>query len=170
MNNIQQFAKELTELSKKHGLILGADIFNRVCVSAIPPEQQYFGFRYFVDENMDGLEWLAENEPKKPERAPQSLEPSSLRDEQDGKLRAEEARIKEALRLVAEKPDSLDSIPEWMRPIPDWSVEARNALQQSGRVHPYTCGDDACRETLRAVEGGWVCDKCGYEQSLTIKP
>lgn len=76
--------------------------------------------------------------------------------------------------MNSEAPGPLDSIPEWMHPVPDWmygsSVEARNALQQSGRVHPYTCGNDACRETLRAVEGGWVCDKCGYEQSLTIKP
>lgn len=102
MNNIEQFAKELTKLSRKHGLILDADIFNRVCVSAIPPEQQYFGFRYFVDENMDSLEWLAENEPKKPERVPQPLEPSSLRDEQDGKLRAEEARFRESRKIPAE--------------------------------------------------------------------
>ena len=102
MKGIERFARELTELSRKHGLILGADIFNRVCVSAIPPEQQYFGFRYFVDENMDGLEWLAEDKPKEPERAPQPLEPSSLRDEQDSRLRAEEARLRESRKIPAE--------------------------------------------------------------------
>lgn len=61
-------------------------------------------------------------------------------------------------------------------PIPAWmhgkSVEARNALQNCGRVHPFTCGDNECRKTanqapLRAVENGWVCDHCGYTQSNT---
>lgn len=49
------------------------------------------------------------------------------------------------------------------------SIEARNALQRSGKVHPYTCGNDTCRQAhpdavLRAVDAGWVCDWCGYEQ------
>lgn len=61
-------------------------------------------------------------------------------------------------------------------PIPEWmfgkSVEARNALQNCGRVHPYTCGNNDCRKAtnqapLRAVEDGWVCDHCGYTQSNT---
>lgn len=55
----------------------------------------------------------------------------------------------------------------------DWmfgsSIEARNALQQSGTVHPYTCYDDSCRSKtngnpLRAVEDGWICDDCGLKQ------
>jgi hypothetical protein len=58
-------------------------------------------------------------------------------------------------------------------PIPEWmfgpGVEARNALQRSGRVHPYTCGNNECRSKtnqapLLAVEGGWLCEHCGYEQ------
>ncbi len=58
-------------------------------------------------------------------------------------------------------------------PISEWmfgqGVEARNALQRSGRVHPYTCGNDVCRSAtnqapLLAVEGGWLCEHCGYEQ------
>lgn len=61
-----------------------------------------------------------------------------------------------------------EEIPEWMY---GKSVEARNALQNSGRVHPYTCGNTECRSTtnqapLRAVEEGWVCDYCGYTQSI----
>lgn len=61
-------------------------------------------------------------------------------------------------------------------PIPEWmfgkSVEARNALQNCGRVHPYTCGNNDCRKAtnqapLRAVEDGWICDHCGYTQPLT---
>jgi ribosomal protein L37AE/L43A len=59
---------------------------------------------------------------------------------------------------------------DFFKPAPEWmfgnSVEARNALQKSGKVHPYTCGNDKCRATLRAVESGWICDKCGYEQAL----
>jgi hypothetical protein len=60
-------------------------------------------------------------------------------------------------------------------PPPAWmfgpSVEARNALQNSGKVHPFTCGNDDCRSKtnqapLRAVEGGWACDHCGYTQKL----
>lgn len=61
------------------------------------------------------------------------------------------------------------------------SVEARNALQQSRLVHPYTCGsgnrcDDAhtayAREhggdygQLVAVKGGWLCPVCGYTQEF----
>lgn len=71
-----------------------------------------------------------------------------------------------------------------LEPIPPWmfgdSVEARNALQNCGQVHPYTCGgnrhDEAHEAYVRehggdngqlvAVEGGWVCPVCGYEQSL----
>ena len=62
----------------------------------------------------------------------------------------------------------IDEIPEWM--FGD-SVEARNALQRSGAVHPYTCGNEECRrktdqEPLLAVEGGWLCEHCGYTQKL----
>lgn len=71
-----------------------------------------------------------------------------------------------------------------MEPIPDWmwgsSVEARNALQNSGRVHPYTCRNDRTDAIhkeyqkihggdfgqLIAVEGGWECPACGYTQPL----
>jgi len=61
-----------------------------------------------------------------------------------------------------------DEIPPWMF---GGSVLARNALQQCGRVHPYTCGNDACRTRtnqapLLAVEGGWLCTHCGYRQTL----
>jgi len=54
-------------------------------------------------------------------------------------------------------------IPEWM--FGD-SVEARNALQKSGKVHPYTCGESKCRATLLATEEGWLCPVCGYTQKL----
>ena len=59
-----------------------------------------------------------------------------------------------------------EEIPEWMF---GKSVEARNALQNCGKVHPYTCGNNDCRKNtnqapLRAVEDGWVCDHCGYTQ------
>jgi len=69
-----------------------------------------------------------------------------------------------------------DCSPFPWEPIPEWmfgkSAEARNALQNCGRVHPYTCGNNDCRKTtnqapLRAVEDGWVCDHCGYTQSNT---
>ena len=55
-------------------------------------------------------------------------------------------------------------IPEWMF---GSSVEARNALQNSGMVHPYTCDNPDCRATLRAVEVGWVCDECCTPNSTT---
>lgn len=60
-------------------------------------------------------------------------------------------------------------------PIPEWmfgtSVEARNALQNCGKVHPYTCGNNECRKKtmgapLLAVEGGWKCEHCDYTQNL----
>lgn len=62
-----------------------------------------------------------------------------------------------------------------LEPVPEWmfgnSVEARNALQNCGQVHPYTCGNDACRSATRgapltAVDDGWLCSKCGYTQKL----
>lgn len=69
---------------------------------------------------------------------------------------------------------SNDSPPKWdgsqfpWEPIEEWmlgnSVEARNALQQSGKVHPYTCRNNECRATLRAIESGWICDECNEEQ------
>lgn len=74
----------------------------------------------------------------------------------------------------AKTPDAWASIFE---PIPEWmfghSVEARNALQNCGRMHPYTCGNNDCRKEtnqapLRAVEAGWVCDHCGYTQELRV--
>ena len=51
------------------------------------------------------------------------------------------------------------------------TVEGRNKLQNSGRVHPYTCGNDDCRTKtnqapLRATEDGWLCDHCGYTQKF----
>lgn len=73
-----------------------------------------------------------------------------------------------------------------LEPIPEWmfgtSVESRNALQNCGRFHPYTCGgnrmDDAHRK-YEAEHGGdfgqmvaveepdgtrWRCPVCGYTQ------
>ena len=102
MNNIQQFAKELTELSKKHGLILGADIYGQVCVSPITQSEQHSSFRYVVEDNGDAIQWLICGERKEPERAPKPLEPSSLRSEQDGRSRAEEARFRESRKIPAE--------------------------------------------------------------------
>lgn len=58
----------------------------------------------------------------------------------------------------------------------DWmfggSIEGLNALQQSGMVHPYTCGNSDCRRetgggVLRATQDGWVCDRCGYKQPIS---
>lgn len=62
------------------------------------------------------------------------------------------------------------------------SVEARNALQNCGKVHPYTCGNNRHDEAhkkyqaehggdfgqLVAVENGWICPvpSCGYKQPL----
>ena len=100
MNSIEQFAKELTELSRKHGLILGADIYNQVRVSSIEPSRQHPGFRYVAEG--DVLEWLILGEREKSERTPKPLEPSSLRDEQDSRLRAEEARFREARKIPTE--------------------------------------------------------------------
>ena len=73
---------------------------------------------------------------------------------------------------------------EWFKPIPEWmfgnSVEARNALQNCGKVHPRTCGNNRTDAShveyqskhggdfgqLVAVKGGWVCPVCGYKQPL----
>lgn len=73
---------------------------------------------------------------------------------------------------------------DWLKPIPEWmfgkSVEARNALQNCGKFHPYTCGNnrhDAAHTKyqaehggdfgqLVAVEGGWICPVCNYTQKL----
>lgn len=71
-----------------------------------------------------------------------------------------------------------------LEPPPLWmfgdSVEARNALQKSGKVHPMTCGnnrgDEAHRKyaeehgedwgQLIATEEGWKCPVCEYTQPL----
>ena len=55
------------------------------------------------------------------------------------------------------------------------TVEARNKLQNSGIVIPYTCGSSDCKEKnncspLRATEYGWICDHCGYlQKSINMK-
>lgn len=75
--------------------------------------------------------------------------------------------------------DSFDAFfpPEWMF---GSSVEARNALQNCGKFHPYTCGNnrmDAAHTAyqkehggdfgqLVAIEGGWKCPVCDYTQKL----
>lgn len=64
--------------------------------------------------------------------------------------------------------DILQEPPAWMF---GRGVEARNALQRCGKVHPFTCTTDSCRSSdeggiLTAVEEGWVCEGCGYKQAL----
>ena len=59
-----------------------------------------------------------------------------------------------------------DPVPEWMF---GSSVEARNALQRSGKVHPYTCDNPDCRATLRAVEDGWICEECSTPDPVIDK-
>jgi hypothetical protein len=49
-------------------------------------------------------------------------------------------------------------------------IEKLNKWQQSGMVHPYTCGGKKdgkdCREVLAATENGWICPaNCGYTQN-----
>lgn len=49
-------------------------------------------------------------------------------------------------------------------------VQALNAWQRRGDVHPFTCGGDnngqRCGAVLRATVTGWVCsDGCGYTQN-----
>lgn len=43
-------------------------------------------------------------------------------------------------------------------------VEALNAWQTRGDVHPFTCGDALCRADLVATESGWICRRCTYRQ------
>jgi hypothetical protein len=51
-------------------------------------------------------------------------------------------------------------------------IEALNAWQRNGQVHPYTCGNAQCRAEHHHVDGsvlvatttGWVCEHCGYTQ------
>ena len=45
------------------------------------------------------------------------------------------------------------------------TVAERNEIQQSGVVHPHTCGGKDCRAVLTATETGWRCEECGYEQT-----
>lgn len=50
-------------------------------------------------------------------------------------------------------------------PWSDSQVELMNKLQQSGKVHPYTCGSAKCRSILVAKNEGWICPTCGYCQN-----
>jgi hypothetical protein len=59
--------------------------------------------------------------------------------------------------------------PPWSRP----EVESLNLCQKSGRVHPFTCGNDECRGKihlgsrvdLEAREDGWFCPYCEFTQN-----
>lgn len=47
-------------------------------------------------------------------------------------------------------------------------VDALNAHQADGRMHPYTCvqwhGEPADRRDLVATTRGWICRYCDYQQ------
>ena len=43
-------------------------------------------------------------------------------------------------------------------------VDALNAWQALGNVHPFTCGGKGCREDLVAHEAGWHCPRCSNRQ------
>lgn len=51
-------------------------------------------------------------------------------------------------------------------------VEALNAYQQSGRFHPFTCGNKKYKDGIHldgegilvATSEGWVCPFCEYKQ------
>ena len=51
-------------------------------------------------------------------------------------------------------------------PFTDPQVEQLNRYQQSGRMHPFTCGGEHEQHvTLTATTAGWVCPEgCGYTQ------
>jgi endogenous inhibitor of DNA gyrase (YacG/DUF329 family) len=50
----------------------------------------------------------------------------------------------------------------------DEQVAKLNEYQQSGRFHPFTCGqrcpDGKSEGVLTATVHGWVCPHCGYTQ------
>jgi hypothetical protein len=51
---------------------------------------------------------------------------------------------------------------------PPWdaaTVEALNAFQAAGRMHPFTCGNSSRHRTLVATENGWQCLDCEYTQN-----
>jgi hypothetical protein len=50
-------------------------------------------------------------------------------------------------------------------PWDDNTIKVLNKYQQSGWVHPYTCGDENCRDVLIATKDGWTCPSCDYTQS-----
>jgi hypothetical protein len=64
--------------------------------------------------------------------------------------------------------DSPFDIPEWMF---GSSIEARNAIQNSGRVKniPYTYDNPDCRAIPRVVEDEWVCHECSTSNSTSDK-
>lgn len=43
-------------------------------------------------------------------------------------------------------------------------VKSANEFQQSGCFHPFTCGNEKCRDVLKATKKGWVCPSCDYTQ------
>lgn len=49
-------------------------------------------------------------------------------------------------------------------PWSDRQVESINGFQQCGYVHPFTCGNEKCRDVLVAKHFGFVCTSCGYTQ------
>lgn len=100
MNKIKRFVKELTILSRKHGLFLEANIYEEICVTPLSPTGQYSDFGYAVKENGDGLEWLTEGVKEASEKAGKPLSPPSLRLEQP--MRTREERMKQAVNLLTD--------------------------------------------------------------------
>lgn len=50
-------------------------------------------------------------------------------------------------------------------PFTEEQIKKLNIQQNSGRVHPYTCGNVDCRAILIATEEGWICPNCDYKQN-----
>lgn len=76
------------------------------------------------------------------------------------------SRLDRMVRSAAAHSPPASNAGPWIRaPWDATTVAGLNAWQASGHVHPFTCGTDGCRTTLRATEAGWECPAgCGYTQ------
>lgn len=56
---------------------------------------------------------------------------------------------------------------KWRAPWTPAQIDTLNDWQHSGRVHPYTCGNDSSHPPLVAIASGWFCLGCDYTQDWT---
>lgn len=57
-----------------------------------------------------------------------------------------------------------------LAPFTDSQIKYLEDYQRCRVIHPYTCGNDKCRDDLIPTKDGWICKSCNYTQNWALHP